>query len=90
MPHFFAKLIAPRPPVAMDMDAHERAMTAGHFAYWKSRLAGEADVFKPDARSQGILRRRRDRGPEEADPIAGLLATFIRCARVTRAATTSA
>ena len=48
MPHFFLKLIAPRPTFAMDMDAQERAMMAEHFAYWKSRLdAGEVIVFGP-------------------------------------------
>jgi hypothetical protein len=57
MPHFFAKLIAPRPSFAMEMDAVERAMMAEHFAYWKTRLdAGEATVFA--ARSQGAGRGR--------------------------------
>jgi hypothetical protein len=63
MRHFFVKLIAPRPILAMDMDAQELAMMAEHFACWKSRRdAGEVIVFEPGALSHGTLRRRRDRG----------------------------
>ncbi len=48
MPHFFFKLIAPRPTFAMDMSAEERATMGEHFAYWKARLdAGEVVVFGP-------------------------------------------
>jgi uncharacterized protein len=48
MPHFFLKLIAPRPTFAMDMSADEKTMMAEHFAYWKARLDhGEVVVFGP-------------------------------------------
>jgi hypothetical protein len=48
MPHFFLKLIAPRPTFAMDMSGEERAMMGEHFAYWKAKLdAGHVVVFGP-------------------------------------------
>jgi len=48
MPHFFLKLIAPRPTFAMDMNADEKAMMASHAAYWKKALdRGEVMVFGP-------------------------------------------
>jgi len=48
MPHFFLKLIAPRPTFAMDMNVEEKALMAEHAAYWKVRLdGGEVVVFGP-------------------------------------------
>jgi len=48
MPHFFLKLIAPRPTFAMDMTEEERALMNEHFLYWKSRQdRGEVVVFGP-------------------------------------------
>ena len=48
MPHFFLKLIAPRPTFAADMTADERAMMTEHVAYWKAKLdRGEVLVFGP-------------------------------------------
>ncbi len=48
MPHFFFKLIAPRPSFATDMNADEKAIMAEHAAYWKARLdRGEVVVFGP-------------------------------------------
>ncbi len=48
MPHFFLKLIAPRPTFAMDMSAEEKAMMGEHAAYWKSKLdGGDVVVFGP-------------------------------------------
>jgi uncharacterized protein len=48
MPHFFLKLIAPRPTFAMDMNAEEKAMMAEHAAYWQQHLErGEVVVFGP-------------------------------------------
>jgi uncharacterized protein YciI len=48
MPHFFLKLIAPRPTFAMDMNDEEKAMMAEHFAYWKARLdSGDVLLFGP-------------------------------------------
>ncbi len=48
MPHFFFKLIAPRPTFAMDMNDEERAMMGEHLAYWKAKLdRGDVLVFGP-------------------------------------------
>jgi uncharacterized protein YciI len=48
MPHFFLKLIAPRPTFAMDMNDQEKALMQEHSHYWKSRQAqGEVLVFGP-------------------------------------------
>jgi uncharacterized protein len=48
MPHFFFKLIAPRPSFAMDMTDDEKAIMAEHLGYWKAKLeAGEVVVFGP-------------------------------------------
>ena len=48
MPHFFLKLVAPRPTFAMDMNEAEKAMMQQHFLYWKGRQdKGEVVVFGP-------------------------------------------
>jgi uncharacterized protein YciI len=48
MPHFFLKLIAPRPNFANDMNQQEEALMQQHFAYWKGRQnAGDVLVFGP-------------------------------------------
>ena len=48
MPHFFLKLLAPRPTFAMDMDAAEKAMMAEHLQYWTAKLdGGDVVVFGP-------------------------------------------
>lgn len=48
MPHFFLKLIAPRPTFAMDMSDPEKKMMQEHFLYWKGRQDhGEVLVFGP-------------------------------------------
>jgi uncharacterized protein len=48
MPHFFLKLIAPRPTFAMDMTDDEKALMQQHFLYWKGRQdQGEVVVFGP-------------------------------------------
>jgi uncharacterized protein YciI len=48
MPHFFLKLIAPRPTFAMDLNDQEKAMMHEHFLYWKGRQEqGEVVVFGP-------------------------------------------
>ena len=48
MPHFFLKLVAPRPTFAMDMNDAEKAMMRQHFLYWKGRQdKGEVVVFGP-------------------------------------------
>jgi uncharacterized protein len=48
MPHFFLKLLAPRPSFATDMNETEKQMMHEHFLYWKGRQdAGEVLVFGP-------------------------------------------
>jgi hypothetical protein len=48
MPHFFLKLIAPRPTFATDMSEAERKMMQEHVVYWKGRQdKGEVLVFGP-------------------------------------------
>jgi uncharacterized protein YciI len=48
MPHFFLKLIAPRPTFAMDMTDDEKQMMQEHVVYWKARQnRGEVLVFGP-------------------------------------------
>jgi uncharacterized protein YciI len=48
MPHFFFKLVPPRPTFAADMNAEEKAMMAEHALYWKTRLErGDVVVFGP-------------------------------------------
>ena len=54
MPHFFFKLIAPRPTFAMDMTDDERAIMAEHLVYWRGKLdAGEVVVLGPVMDSNG-------------------------------------
>ena len=48
MPHFFLKLIAPRPTFAMDMNDAEKKLMQEHSLYWKGRQdKGEVLVFGP-------------------------------------------
>jgi uncharacterized protein YciI len=48
MPHFFVKLVAPRPSFAIDMNDAEKKMMHEHFLYWKGRQErGEVVVFGP-------------------------------------------
>jgi uncharacterized protein YciI len=48
MPHFFLKLIAPRPTFAADMNDDEKKLMHAHFLYWKERQdRGEVLVFGP-------------------------------------------
>jgi uncharacterized protein YciI len=48
MPHFFLKLVAPRPTFANDMNDREKAMMQEHFLYWKGRQQkGDVLVFGP-------------------------------------------
>ena len=54
MPHFFLKLIAPRPSFTMDMSDDEKKMMQAHFLYWKGRQdAGEVIVFGPVLHPKG-------------------------------------
>src|SRR5437016_1968619 len=48
MPHYFLKLVAPRPSFAMDMNEAEKKIMQEHFLYWKGRqYKGEVLVFGP-------------------------------------------
>jgi hypothetical protein len=48
MPHFFLKLIGPRPSFAQDMNEQEKSMMHEHVLYWKGRQdKGEVLVFGP-------------------------------------------
>ena len=48
MPHFFLKLVAPRPTFANDMNDREKAMMQEHFLYWKGHQEeGDVLVFGP-------------------------------------------
>lgn len=48
MPHFFLKLIAPRPTFALDMNDDEKKLMHEHSLYWKGRQdRGEVLVFGP-------------------------------------------
>jgi hypothetical protein len=48
MPHFFLKLIAPRPTFAMDMNDAEKKLMEEHARYWKGRQdVGEVLLFDP-------------------------------------------
>jgi uncharacterized protein len=48
MPHFFLKLVAPRPGFAMDLNDNEKKLMHEHFLYWNGRQQkGEVLVFGP-------------------------------------------
>jgi uncharacterized protein YciI len=48
MPHFFCKLIGPRPTFPADMTEQERAVMQEHSEYWKDRMSkGAVHVFGP-------------------------------------------
>src|SRR4051812_33456168 len=48
MPHFFCKLLGPRPTFPADMNADERAAMQQHAEYWKDQLnKGVVHVYGP-------------------------------------------
>jgi len=48
MPHFFLKLVAPRPNFPTDMNEVEKALMQEHLVYWKEHLQkGDVVVFGP-------------------------------------------
>lgn len=68
MPHFFLKLVAPRPTFATDMNEHEKTMMQEHFIYWKGRQdAGEVLVFGPVLDSKGPFGMAILSAADEAD-----------------------
>ncbi|HEY5279309.1 MAG TPA: YciI family protein [Pseudolabrys sp.] len=79
MPHFFVKLIAPRPTFALDMNEAERALMNEHLQYWKGRLdRGEVVVFGPvmdpaGPYGMGVIEAEDERGARvfaDGDPVA--------------------
>ena len=67
MPHFFLKLVAPRPTFAADMTDDEKARMHDHFRYWKSRQdAGEVVVFGPVLDPKGAYGMGVVAAPDEA------------------------
>jgi uncharacterized protein len=67
MPHFFLKLIAPRPTFATDMTGEEKALMQEHFLYWKSRQEqGEVIVFGPVLDPKGPYGMGVVSAPDEA------------------------
>jgi uncharacterized protein YciI len=67
MPHFFLKLVAPRPTFATDMTDDEKARMQEHFLYWKSRQdAGEVVVFGPVLDPKGAYGMGVVEAPDEA------------------------
>jgi uncharacterized protein YciI len=77
MPHFFCKLIAPRPTFAFDMNEREKALMGEHAAYWSQmQTEGAVLVFGPvmdpkgpygmgiiDATDEAEVKRRTDADP---------------------------
>ena len=47
MPHFYCKLVAPRPTFPMDITADELALMSRHAAYWQAQLGGSVLLYGP-------------------------------------------
>ena len=68
MPHFFCKLIAPRPTFAFDMNEGEKALMQQHAAYWMGMLnEGVVLVFGPVMDPHGPFGMGIVEGADEAD-----------------------
>ena len=68
MPHFFCKLIAPRPSFAFDMNESEKALMGEHAAYWMSMLKeGAVLVFGPVMDPNGPFGMGIVEGADEAE-----------------------
>jgi len=68
MPHFFCKLIAPRPTFAFDMNDNEKALMGQHAAYWAQMLnEGAVVVFGPVMDPKGPFGMGIFVGDSEAD-----------------------
>jgi hypothetical protein len=77
MPHFFCKLIAPRPTFPFDMNESEKALMSEHAQYWLDMLnEGVVLVFGPvmdpqapfgmgimEGADEAEIRRRTDADP---------------------------
>jgi hypothetical protein len=62
MPHFFLKLIGPRPTFALDMNDAEKQVMQGHFRYWKGRQdrTARSDPSRGDPRRSNALNELRE------------------------------
>jgi uncharacterized protein YciI len=68
MPHFFCKLIAPRPTFAFDMNESEKAVMGAHAAYWLGLLnEGAVLVFGPVMDPDGPFGMGIMEGADESD-----------------------
>lgn len=68
MPHFFCKLIAPRPTFAMDMNDREKALMDQHAAYWMGMLnEGVVLLFGPVMDPNGPFGMGIIEGDDEAE-----------------------
>jgi len=55
MPHYFLKLIPPRPTFAQDMTDEERAIMQQHVAYWGALMSkGKVVVYGPVMDPAGV------------------------------------
>jgi uncharacterized protein YciI len=67
MPHFFLKLVAPRPSFTLDMTDGEKQLMQAHFVYWKSRQdRGEVLLFGPVMDPKGPFGMGVVEAPDEA------------------------
>ena len=68
MPHFFCKLIAPRPTFPFDMNDAEKALMQQHAAYWKEMCQeGAVLVYGPVMDPKGPYGMGIFEGADEAD-----------------------
>jgi uncharacterized protein YciI len=68
MPHFFCKLIAPRPTFPFDMNESEQALMGRHAAYWKEMCReGAVLVYGPVMDPKGPYGMGIFEGADEAD-----------------------
>jgi uncharacterized protein YciI len=67
MPHFFCKLIAPRPTFPFDMSDEEKAVMGRHAAYWEDMCrAGTVLVYGPVLDPKGPFGMGVFEGADEA------------------------
>ena len=68
MPHFFCKLIAPRPTFPFDMNEDEKAAMGKHAEYWKSMCQnGVVLVYGPVMDPKGPFGMGVFEGADEAE-----------------------
>jgi uncharacterized protein YciI len=68
MPHFFCKLVAPRPSFPFDMNDDEKALMGRHAEYWAQMCsAGKVLVYGPVLDPNGAFGMGVFEGADEAD-----------------------